>query len=99
MTTTYTLHDTCKLYVLTNTDKLLAGFTGPGCALAEPGGPWGITFALRRLESLRFFIQIIMLGTLDFKVSEHMATLQFSLEYNLDSTFHLVTVSSVMKEH
>ena len=31
-----------------------------GCALAEPGGPWCLTFALRRLENnLRFFIQII----------------------------------------
>ena len=30
-----------------------------GCALAEPGGPRHITFALRRLENLRFFIQII----------------------------------------
>ena len=31
----------------------------PGCALAEPGGPWHLTFALGRLENLRFFIQII----------------------------------------
>ena len=30
-----------------------------GCALAEPDGPWPLTFALRRLENLRFFIQII----------------------------------------
>ena len=30
-----------------------------GCALAEPGGPWRLTFALRRLANLRFFIQII----------------------------------------
>ena len=30
-----------------------------GCALAEPGGPWCLTFALGRLENLRFFIQII----------------------------------------
>ena len=29
------------------------------CALAEPGGPWRLTFALGRLENLRFFIQII----------------------------------------
>ena len=29
-----------------------------GCALAEPGGPWCLTFALRQLENLRFFIQI-----------------------------------------
>ena len=30
-----------------------------GCALAEPGDPWGLTFAAGRLENLRFFIQII----------------------------------------
>ena len=29
------------------------------CALAEPGGPWCLTFAPGRLENLRFFIQII----------------------------------------
>ena len=30
-----------------------------GCALVEPGGPWRLTFALGRLENLRFFIKII----------------------------------------
>ena len=30
-----------------------------GCALAEPGGPWRLNFALGRLKNLRFFIQII----------------------------------------
>ena len=30
-----------------------------GCALAEPGGPWRLTFALGWLENLTFFIQII----------------------------------------
>ena len=30
-----------------------------GCALAEPGGPWRLTFILGRLENLRFFLQII----------------------------------------
>ena len=30
-----------------------------GCALAEPGGPRCLTFALGRQENLRFFIQII----------------------------------------
>ena len=33
--------------------------TVQGCALAEPGGPWRLTFALGQLENLRFFIQII----------------------------------------
>ena len=35
------------------------GIVMQGCALAEPGGPWRLTFALGRLENLRFFIQII----------------------------------------
>ena len=30
-----------------------------GCALAEPGGPWRLTFSLRQQEHLSFFIQII----------------------------------------
>ena len=31
-----------------------------GCALADPGGRWCLTFALRRLENLNsFFTQII----------------------------------------
>ena len=30
-----------------------------GCALAEPGGPWRLTFALGRLGNLSSFIQII----------------------------------------
>ena len=30
-----------------------------GCALAEPGGPWRLTFLLGRLENLCFFIEII----------------------------------------
>ena len=34
-------------------------FEFQGCALAEPGGPWRLTFALGRLENHRFFIQII----------------------------------------
>ena len=34
-------------------------FAMQGCALAEPSGPWCLTFALWQLENLRFFIQII----------------------------------------
>jgi len=30
-----------------------------GCALATPGGPWRLTFALGLPENLRCFIQII----------------------------------------
>ena len=32
---------------------------GQGCALAESGGPWRLTFVLARLENLSFFIDII----------------------------------------
>ena len=32
---------------------------GQGCGLAEPCGPWRLTFVLRRLENLCFFIEII----------------------------------------
>ena len=38
---------------------VLPVYISQGCALAEPGGPWRLTFALGRLENLRFFIQII----------------------------------------
>ena len=54
------------------------GILKQGCALAESGGPWCLTFALGRVENLRFFIQIIiMLGTLDFTVSGHWAPFSF----------------------
>ena len=43
-----------ELYIIQDDE-----FHYQGCALAEPGGPWRLTFALRRLENLRFFIQII----------------------------------------
>ena len=33
--------------------------TFQGCALAEPGGPWRLTFVLGRLENFSFFIEII----------------------------------------
>ena len=48
-----------------------------GCALAEPGGPWQLTFALGGLENLRFFIQIIYAGHPRFTVSEHWAPFSF----------------------
>ena len=34
-----------------------------GCALAEPGGPWRLTFVLGRLENLSFFIEIVCWAT------------------------------------
>ena len=36
------------------------------CALAEPSGPWCLTFALGRLENLIFFIQIICWAPFNF---------------------------------
>ena len=39
--------------------KLVLFFFAQGCALAEPGGPWPLTFVLGRLENLCFFIEII----------------------------------------
>ena len=30
------------------------GLRTQGCALAEPGGPWGLTFALGQLGNLAF---------------------------------------------
>ena len=48
-------HSSYKLFILH-----ISSVVGmQGCALAEPGGLWHITFALGRLENLRFFIQII----------------------------------------
>ena len=35
------------------------GLRTQGCALAEPGGPWGLTFALGATRKSSFFIQII----------------------------------------
>ena len=49
-----------------------------GCALAEPSGPWWLTFAPGHLENLSFLIEIILPGTLDFTGSEHWAPFNFS---------------------
>ena len=53
-----------------------------GRAVAEPGGPWCLTFALWQLENLRFFIQIICWHP-TFYSFRALGTLQFSLEPNL----------------
>ena len=47
------------------------------CSLAGPGDPWCLTFALGQQENLSCFIQIIMLGILDFTVSSKFS--HFSL--------------------
>ena len=47
-----------------------------GCALAEPSGPWRLTFGLRRLK-IFFFHTNHMQGTLDFTGSELWAPFNF----------------------
>ena len=42
-----------------NKKLLIERFKLNGSALAEPSGPWHLTFALGRPENLRRFIQII----------------------------------------
>ena len=49
-----------------------------GCALAEPGGPWHLTFVLGRLENLCFLIEIICWAHWIFASSEHWAPFNFS---------------------
>ena len=58
-------------------DLLRIPWLKQGCALAEPGGPWRLTFALGQLENLRFFTQDSVPGTLDFTVSKHWAPFNF----------------------
>ena len=53
-----------------------------GCALAEPGGPWGLTFALGRLENLIFLIQSYA-GHPRFYSFRALGSFQFSLEHSL----------------
>ena len=53
-----------------------------GCALAEPSGPWRLTFAPGRLENLTFFIQIICWAPEILQV-QSLGSLQFSLEHSL----------------
>ena len=52
--------------------------TFQGCALAEPGGPWCLNFPFGWLENRSVFLQIIVLGTLDFTGSDHWAPSNFS---------------------
>ena len=52
-----TINVTCK--ALTNQEIYPQLVYSQGCALAEPSGPWCLTFALGQLENLSFFIQII----------------------------------------
>ena len=54
-----------------------------GCALAEPGGPWRLTFALRQQEHLRFFIQIICWAPWILQFLKTLGSLQFFLEHSL----------------
>ena len=49
-----------------------------GCTLAEPGGLWHLTFALKRLENLSFFHTNYILDALDFTSSELWALFNFA---------------------
>ena len=49
-----------------------------GCALAKPGCPWCLTFALGRLENHSFFGRNPMLVTLNFTGSDLRALFNFS---------------------
>ena len=42
-----------------NSSQIYDNRQGEGCALAEPSGPWHLTFEPGQLENLTFFIQII----------------------------------------
>ena len=55
-----------------------------GCALAEPSGPWRLTFALGRLENLIFFSYKPYALHPRFYSFGALGSLQFSLEHSLD---------------
>ena len=52
------------------------------CALVESRGPWCLTFVLRRLENLTFFIEVIC-WALGFHKFRALGSLQFFLERSL----------------
>ena len=66
-----------RIFAELNNPKRALSKMNQGCALAEPGGPWCLNFALGQLENLRFLHTNHMLGTLDFTVSEHWAPFNF----------------------
>ena len=49
----------CTLGIFMHQGYRMQSEQNQGCALAEPGGPWRLTFAYGRLDYLRFFMQII----------------------------------------
>ena len=56
---------------------------GPqGCALAEPSGPWRLTFALGRLENLTSSYKSYA-GHPGFHSFRALGSLQFSLEHSV----------------
>ena len=57
---------------------------GQGCAVAEPGGLWRLTFVLGQLENLCFFIEIICWAHRISQVQStgaRLGSLQFFLEH------------------
>ena len=53
-----------------------------GCALAEPGGPWRLTFALRQQGHLSFLYKSYA-GHPGFYSFKTLGSLQFYLEHSL----------------
>ena len=63
-------------------EYFLSMLLNQGCAPAEPGSPWYLTFDLRRLESLRFSHKSFV-GHPRFHSFRALGSLQFSLEHSL----------------
>ena len=63
-----------------------------GCALSEPGSPWRLTFALRRLDfSYKFYA-----GHPRFYSFRALSSLQFSLEHSLATYPSLTGLCSIL---
>ena len=71
-----------KILLLFLLQNLTSNDLFQGCAQAEPGGPWRLTFTLGQLENLRFFIQINA-GHPRFYSFRALGSVQFSLEHSL----------------
>ena len=65
------------------TDTRLIKTPYQGCALAEPGGPWRLTFALVWIENLTFFSYKSYAGQPRFYRFRELDSFQCSLEHSL----------------
>ena len=73
----------------------MSNFKMQGCAVAEPGGPWCPTFALRWLGNLSFFCtNHNMLGTIKFRGSEVQSTglPSFFVEHRIEKWFLIFVI-------